>query len=315
MALNMLKLKKDKFLSLVVVAMLLTSMFAGVIPANAGQIASSNVITSQPGGVVSTPSTVQANSGGTASSGGNTNGLSAGDTSHSSGGGATSQNISVQPQLTHNTSLTVDNATGTYGGTVSLTATLTHNSNGVSGETISFTLNGTSEGTATTNSSGVATLNNVSLAGIGVGTHYGYIGASFAGDSNYSSSSDTANLTVTKASTSLSVASATGTYGGTVSLTATLTSNSNGVNGETISFTLNGTSEGTATTNNSGVATLNNVSLTGISVGTHNGYIGASFAGDSNYSSSSDTANLTVTKASTSLSVASATGTYGGTVS
>ena len=182
-------------------------------------------------------------------------------------------------------------------------------------ETISFTLNGTSEGTATTNSSGVATRNNVSLDSISVGTHNGYIGASFAGDSNYEGSNATpATLTVTNAATSLNVSSVTGTYGGTVSLTATLTSNSHGVSGETISFTLNGTDMGTATTDHSGVATLNNVSLAGIGVGTYNGVIEASFAGDSTYASSDNTANLTVNKADTSLVVASASGVYGGTV-
>ena len=34
---NMLKLKKMKYLSLIVAAMLLASMFAGVVPANAMQ--------------------------------------------------------------------------------------------------------------------------------------------------------------------------------------------------------------------------------------------------------------------------------------
>ena len=50
--------------------------------------------------------------------------------------------------------------TATVGGTATLTATLTSSVTnvGVSGETVSFTLDGTSVGTAVTNSSGLATL-------------------------------------------------------------------------------------------------------------------------------------------------------------
>src|SRR5204863_7628761 len=47
--------------------------------------------------------------------------------------------------------------------------------------------------------SGVATLNGVSLAGIDAGT-YAAVGASFAGDSGYDPSNGTGTLTVNKAS-------------------------------------------------------------------------------------------------------------------
>ena len=192
------------------------------------------------------------------------------------------------------TSLSVTNASGTYGGTVSLSAILTSGSSGVSGEKIGFTLNGSPVGNATTNGSGNATLSGVSLSGISAGTYNGYIGASFAGDTNYAVSSGTGNLTVSQAPTSLSVANASGTYGGTVSLSAILTSGSSGVSGEKIGFTLNGSPVGNATTNGSGNATLSGVSLSGISAGTYNGYIGARFAGDTNYAVSSGTGNLIV---------------------
>ena len=96
------------------------------------------------------------------------------------------------------TTLTVDAATGTYGDTTSLTATLTVTAGGapVAGRTISFTLNGSSVGSATTNGSGVATLNAASLAGISAGTYPTGVGASFAGDAGYGASSDTDSLTV-----------------------------------------------------------------------------------------------------------------------
>ncbi len=97
------------------------------------------------------------------------------------------------------TTLTADPATGTYGGTVNLSATLTDGTNGIGGQTIDFTLNGNSVGNAVTNGSGVATLMNVSLVGINAGTYPTGVGASFAGNGIYLASSDTAALTVNKA--------------------------------------------------------------------------------------------------------------------
>jgi len=116
------------------------------------------------------------------------------------------------------TTLTVSAATGTYGGTVNLSATLDSGGTGVSGRTVSFTLNGTSVGSAVTNGSGVATLNNVSLAGINAGTYLGGIGsgvgASFAGDGTYNASSGTATLTVNKRTITVTAATDTKVYNG-----------------------------------------------------------------------------------------------------
>lgn len=92
--------------------------------------------------------------------------------------------------------LTVAPASGTYGGTVDLSATLTSSGSAVGGKTIDFTLNGNSVGSAITNSGGVATLTGVSLSGIYPGFYPSGVGASFAGDSSYSASSATASLTV-----------------------------------------------------------------------------------------------------------------------
>src|SRR5207244_5668446 len=83
------------------------------------------------------------------------------------------------------TTLTVAPASGIYGGTVNLSATLTSNGSAVSGKTMNFTLNGNPVGSATTNSSGVATKTGVSLSGIYPGTYPSGVGASFAGDSFY----------------------------------------------------------------------------------------------------------------------------------
>jgi hypothetical protein len=117
---------------------------------------------------------------------------------------------------TQNTSLSVSAATGTFGGTVNLTATLTAGSSGVSGKTVTFSLNGTSVGSAATNSSGVATLSNASLAGISAGTYASGIGASFAGDSGFAASNGSATLTVNKVAGSVTINNipSSATYGG-----------------------------------------------------------------------------------------------------
>ena len=98
------------------------------------------------------------------------------------------------------TSLNVSVASGTYGGTVNLSATLTTTSGGtaVSNKTISFTLNGGSVGTAITNPSGVATLSSVSLSGISAGIYPAGVGAGFAGDASFANSSGAAALNVNK---------------------------------------------------------------------------------------------------------------------
>ena len=74
-------------------------------------------------------------------------------------------------------------------------------------ETVSFTLNGASAGSATTNANGVATLQNVSLAGIGGGSYPTGVAASFAGDSgnNYVASSGSNALTISKIAQAISI--------------------------------------------------------------------------------------------------------------
>ncbi|MDD5701073.1 MAG: MBG domain-containing protein [Dehalococcoidales bacterium] len=91
------------------------------------------------------------------------------------------------------TTLNVSPASGAYGGTVDLTASL---SPAVSGKTINFTLNGASVGTVDTDAGGVAAVTGVSLSGIDAGTYVGGVAAGFAGDSGYSSSSGSNDLTV-----------------------------------------------------------------------------------------------------------------------
>lgn len=87
--------------------------------------------------------------------------------------------------------------TASFGGTAILGATLTSTvtGQGIPGETVSFTLDGTAAGTAVTNSSGVATVSGVATTDA-VGTHTGVVRASFAGDANYLASTGTGDLVV-----------------------------------------------------------------------------------------------------------------------
>jgi hypothetical protein len=123
-------------------------------------------------------------------------------------------------------------------------------------------------------------------------------------------------LSLAQSPTSLIVQPATGTYGGTTTLSATLTSGGSGVNLKPITFTMNGTSVGSATTNSSGVATLNNISLSGINAGTYtagtNSGVTANFAGDSSYQAASNSNSLSVAKATATINVTSYNVTYDG---
>jgi hypothetical protein len=98
------------------------------------------------------------------------------------------------------------------------------------------------------------------------------------------------------APTSLNAGSANGIYGGTVNLSATLSAGASSVGGKTVDFTLNGMSVGSATTNGSGVASLNGVSLDGIDAGTYATGVSASFAGDGSHGASSASNVLDVTQ-------------------
>jgi len=182
-----------------------------------------------------------------------------------SAGSTTVQNFALVASPSASTSLAVASASGTYGGTTNLTATLTSGGSGVSGKTISFTITGNPAGSATTNGSGVASLANVSLSGVGAGTYASGVGASFAGDGSYGSSSGANTLAIAKASQTISFGPLPSrTYGDspfTVSATAT--------SGLSVSFGASGNcSVGSAT-----------VTITGAGACT----ITASQTGDSNY--------------------------------
>jgi len=134
-----------------------------------------------------------------------------------------------------------------------------------------------------------------------------------------------AQTTFTDANSKLSVTDITGSYGGTVNVTATLTQsggsgNGNPVPGRLITFKFNGTTIGTATTNTSGLASLTGVYLTSdgtsggsrITAGPHNNFISGIYAGDASFSSSSGTGNLTVSQLGITWSVTTSDKVYDG---
>ena len=114
---------------------------------------------------------------------------------------APSSNLEVRP------------AEGTYGGSTSLQATLTSGNRPLSGRQLRFSLNGVNAGTAITNSHGVATLENVSLAGIQANRYAQGFTAVFMGVRGIRGSQGTAALTVNKAAASVTPNAAAKTYG------------------------------------------------------------------------------------------------------
>src|SRR5688500_16363014 len=96
----------------------------------------------------------------------------------------------------------------------------------------------------------------------------------------------------------------------TLSATLTKTSDSSPVSNKTVNFTLNGSSVGSTSTLANGVATLNNVSLSGINAGLYPNGVVASFAGDTGFAGSSGSASLTVGKAASVTTVSCGAGPF-----
>ncbi|HEX9160223.1 MAG TPA: PKD domain-containing protein [Thermoanaerobaculia bacterium] len=92
--------------------------------------------------------------------------------------------------------LLVYNATGNWNQTSTLSAVLTSGGAPIAGRTIEFELDGVSVGSAVTDANGVATLPDVSIAGLDSGVHENIIEANFAGDATMIAATSSANLTV-----------------------------------------------------------------------------------------------------------------------
>lgn len=248
------------------------------------------------------------------------------------------------------TTIAVDPAWGYYGGTTNLSAELSALSvNGVminsttplglSGQQLHFFFNQgngnlLNQGTAITNSNGVASISDASLLGINAGAYDYGIDVNYAGKFRrvlinsthphyeliriYGRSSGEGQLTVYPADTAVSVNTATGIYGGSVDLSAELQSQVNGAlppNNQILDFwLLENSSGGAASTNINGVATLQDVSLAGISAGTYAPGFAVNYAGNNNYNWSLNYGTLVINQAPTSLTVNPVNGLPGGRV-
>ena len=199
------------------------------------------------------------------------------------------------------TSLSVSSSTVSVGTNVTFTATVTdEDDEPIEGLTVTFKDGGSSLGTGTTNSSGVATLTS---SGLAAGNHS--VTAETTEGNTYSGSTSTAvTVTVNKlaTSTSLSLGSNTIYVDGSTTATATVTSGGNGVNGLTVTFKDGSTTLGTSTTNSSGVATY---TISGLNAGNHS--ITAVVTENSTYAASTSSAvTLTVNNHSYSLAFSAA---------
>ena len=176
----------------------------------------------------------------------------------------------------------------TTGTSITLSATLKTSAGvAISNRTISFTLNGATL-TATTNSSGVASVKTTAPAKVGTYP----ISVAFAADTMYAAASASATLKVTIATTLNYLGSTSAATGASITLSAWLRAGPvTPVSGKTVAFTINGVTK-TATTNFLGIASVGTTAPA--TTGTYS--ITVAFAGDTTYAAASTSATLTVTK-------------------
>lgn len=213
------------------------------------------------------------------------------------------------------TTMMVSNASGTPGGTTTLSATLKRSGTGtpVSGGTIKFTLDSYYVGAAVSDANGVATLLATIPAELNAGTHA--IIGTFDRSTTLNGCAGAATLTIGSAPTSISVPNVTAQVGQPVLLAATLvqSSNSAGVAGKSLTFKVDGVAVpgSPATTDSTGKATVSYTPAEG-SIGSHT--ISVAFAGDSGYNASTGSGTLTVGRGGTVLVVQNVSGSAGSTV-
>ena len=171
---------------------------------------------------------------------------------------------------------------------------------GVATGTVQLKIDGTNSGSAVTLAAGSASFPATPLST--TGTHV--ITAVYANlDGNYNTSTGTlaGGQVVQQASTALTVAAATGVFGGTTTLSATLTAGAMGITGQVVNFTLNGQAAGNATTDATGKATINSASLAGINAGTYPSGVGVTFVGGGAFAGSTGASSLTIGPASQTI--------------
>ena len=204
--------------------------------------------------------------------------------------------VTVSSQAT-TTSLTASPNPVGNGQTLTLTADVQGTGSTTPGGTVSFLSGSTLLGTATLNSSGVATLTTTSLA---AGTYS--LTAQYAGNANFLASTSAAvSVTVSGQATTTSLTASPNPVatGQTLTLTATVQGTSSTVPGGAVSFMNGSTLLGTATLNPSGVATLTTTSL---ATGTYS--LTAQYSGNANFlASTSAGVSVTVNGQATTTSL------------
>ncbi len=201
-------------------------------------------------------------------------------------GGGANHNASTSAPLTQNVNaaaamiaLTATPSPATFGGAVTLTATVS-GANGTATGTIAFTDGMTALGMGTLSASGVAT---VSVPSLTAGTHT--LGAAYSGDTIYAAGTGTASLVVNKAATTTTLVSSLNpsTAGAAVTFTATVASATAGFTGQVEFF------DGTTSL---GIQPLAGVTATlSSSALTQTGHsITATYKGDDNFATSTSAA-------------------------
>lgn len=236
----------------------------------------------------------------------------------SEAGGATDQGTIYRygPVINPNapTAITLPNYSLTIGTAATLTANLTRTDTGadLSGETVTFTVDGSPIGSAATASNGNATLSWTPPPALGAGSHV--LGAQFVGAPGFLAFSTTSSLTLTQVPTALALPNYTLAIGTPATLIATLTRTDTGamVSGESIVFTVNGSQIGAAVTDVNGNAALSWTPPASLAAGTL--ALAARFAGDTTFEPSATASTGTLKKGALTLTVSSVTGSLGATV-
>jgi hypothetical protein len=207
---------------------------------------------------------------------------------------------SVSVTVNTPTSLSVSAVSGTTGQPTTVTGTLTNlvTGQGISGQTVTLTLNATQSCTATTGSNGKASCSVTPNESSGT---YPVTG-SFAGNTTSTQllpSTGHNNFIVTPAATSVTYTGATtATNGSSLTLSSTLTSNGTPLSGQSVVMSL-GTGRTvqscTATTTSSGVASC---SISSVNQVTGSVSVTVSYAGNGYYQSASTSSTVRIANSS-----------------
>ena len=235
-----------------------------------------------------------------------------------------SSSTGTPPKLTiatANTTTAVTNATATYGdNSVQLSATVdnTPNAAAITGGTVTFTISGVCtvvspaiSGSDTVTASATCPLTAPSRHNAGSYT----IAATYSGDTNFNTSTNTGTLTINKAASTTTVVSVSGPYGGSVQLSATVqTSNGVALTGGNVTFgvaSLPACSATVAVATGAASSTIQaNCPLGTATAGPKT--LTATYNGDTNVATSSATPGaVTIVAASTSISVGDVTIAFG----